>query len=137
MGIANDPSLVEALFKANSGAKDFSSTQFGQLLYYHVALFGTYEDSFIQHRDGLLSDRDFGSVINSIAANFQRAAGRLMWKTYLRATYENEFAAFMDTLLAKTPVTPFAFVLTDWLHNWTDETAPIGRLPNAPATDQA
>jgi hypothetical protein len=126
---ATEPSLVESAYKAVTGAKDFSPTQLYQFTRYSHALFKSYEDSFYQHRDGLLTDRDFGADINIAGRVLRVPAFRLQWRR-MRTGYGPEFVEFIDALLAKTPVEPPSFDTDAWLAEWSMEQALVPSGPS-------
>jgi hypothetical protein len=124
MGLATEPSLVGALHKIQTGARDISSEQIRQCLYYAFAMFSGFEDLFFQHRDGLMTDRDFGSVKNALGRILRLPGYRLLWK-HLRPTHGAEFTDFMDALLARTPVASPILDPAEWLRDWDEEVALI------------
>jgi hypothetical protein len=124
MGIATEPSLVEAVGKAINGDKDVSRSQLSQFWFYSLAIFNSVEDSFYQHRDGLITDRDFSAVMNGARRTFAISGFRVMWK-WQRANYGQEFAEFMDTLLA-APVPLMRLDPATWLRDLAREEATPG-----------
>jgi hypothetical protein len=132
MGLATEPSLVAAFNKLQTGAKDISSDQFRQCLAYAFALFSSFEDMFLQHRDGLTTDRDFDSVVNAIGRLLGYPGYRLLWKR-LRTAYgkQSGYAEFVDSILAATPVVSADPDLAEVLRDWATEAALIGAAPSA------
>jgi hypothetical protein len=121
MGVATEPSLVEAVDKAITGASDLTRPQLLQFFFYSLAMFNSYEDNFLQHRDGLISDRDFAPIVKGARRVFARPGYRLSWKVQ-RANYSQEFAEFMDAL-AKSPVALSALEPATWRRDLAEEAA--------------
>jgi hypothetical protein len=128
MGAATEPSLVEAIYKASVGATDITSTQLLQLLLYSNAQFLSFEDSFLQHRNGLMTDSDFGSVINSVRAFIRLPGFRVQWKRG-RMGYGTEFVEFMDALLATTPAGLGSLDPAEWLIERAKENVLVAPSP--------
>ena len=107
VGIAmarTNPFVADAVTKGLAGADDLSSTQLSQFSGFCVATMTSWEESFYQHREGLLNDAAFASFV-SVTRSLLRYLGlRVFWKR-MRGDYPNDFAAFMDMLLAETVVT--------------------------------
>ena len=99
---ATEPSLADALAKAVAGATGMTSTQLIQLDVFCRATFLNGEDSFFQHKDGLLSDASFASYTGGMLATFSLPAFRVQWK-YQRGIFASEYVAFMDKLVAEAP----------------------------------
>ena len=58
-----EPSLADAFSKATSSSEDISSTQFVQFTWFCRATFRDDEDSFYQHKEGLLNEAAFASYV--------------------------------------------------------------------------
>lgn len=98
-----DPTLAEAVWKANTGADDLNLTQLWQHLYYSGAVFSGWSDSFYQFKSGLMNADDFASERNAIKFIMAPPAMRTAWKLS-HAMYRKDFVEFMDGLIAETPV---------------------------------
>jgi hypothetical protein len=117
---ATEPSLANALYKALTSAQDIMPTQVLQVSRYAQGIFKSYEDSFDQHRDGLMTESDFRAFINTARGAVRQPGFRVLWKRS-RSAYGTEFVDFMDTLVAKTPVEPLSWDPTEWLNDLARE----------------
>jgi hypothetical protein len=99
---ATEPSLADVLAKGVAGATSMTNTQLTQLSLFCRATFLNGEDSFFQHKDGLLSDASFASYTGGMRATFSMPGFRVQWK-YQRGIFASEFVAFMDKLVADAP----------------------------------
>lgn len=110
---ATEPSLAEALAKVVAGATDMTSAQLTQFGVFCRATFLNGEDSFFQHKDGLLSDASFASYAGGMLATFSMLAFRVQWK-YQRGIFASEYVAFMDKLVAEAPKVSPVDRLAQW-----------------------
>lgn len=77
---ATEPSLADVLAKVVTGTTGMTSMQLTQFSVYCRATFLNGEDSFFQHKDGLLSDASFASYTGGMLATFSLPGFRVMWK---------------------------------------------------------
>jgi len=98
-----EPSLAEAIAKGLAGAEDMTRAQFVQFRVYSQARFTLSEDTFLQHRSGLLSEEAFATFSRTFAGGLASPGVRVLWK-WLRNQYDGEFVAFTDKLIAERPV---------------------------------
>jgi hypothetical protein len=113
-----DPSAAEAVSKGLVGAEDISATQLAQFTSYCRAAFYGAEDDFYQHHEGLLNESAFASYLNGVKGTMASPGFRAAWKRQ-RRSFGSDFVAFMDKLVAETPVS----TLADPLARWKDDIA--------------
>jgi hypothetical protein len=123
LNLATTPSLVEAFYKALSGAQDISPGQLIQFRAHTVGAFQSFHEAFLQRRDGLIPDHDFVTTTNTIAAQFRFAGARLMWKQIRSRFATTEYVEFVDAILARTAVEPYVNDPSEWLRDWAKESA--------------
>ena len=110
-----EPSMTDAITRVNTGAANVTSTELDQYFYWQVANFRSYEDSFWQHKEGLLTASDFDGLVTSITFAVGLPAARLAWRR-TRDAYHGDFVKFVDELVAKTPIRKWA--TADALGQW-------------------
>ena len=108
-----EPSLADAFVKGASGMEDISPTQLTQYSNVCRAIFINSDDTFYQHKDGLLDEAGFAGFVAGMKESFRYPGFRAQWKS-ARRNYGIEFVEFMDKLVAETPVIPPADVLAGW-----------------------
>jgi hypothetical protein len=108
-----DPFIADAVVKGVAGAEDISSTQFEQFRHYCMAHISHAEDSFYQHKEGLLNDAAFETFVSALKAWFRSCGTRAVWKR-VREAYAGEFVEFMDRVYAETPIDPPSDGLAQW-----------------------
>ena len=104
---AEDPTIAEAILKGLRGGADINETQYAQFTHFCRASFYNAEDTYFQHKEGLLSDAAFASFVASVKGWAARAPGiRAAWRQF-RGLFVSEFAEWMDATLAEvTPAAP-------------------------------
>ena len=109
---AQEPSIAVAISKGATGSDDISDTQYAQFAHFCRASFYNAEDTYFQHKLGLISEEAFASFVASVQGWASRAPGmRAAWKQF-RGLFVSEFAEWMDRTLAQAqvaqPIDPFA-----------------------------
>jgi hypothetical protein len=111
---ALDPLIADAIMKGLRGADDTTATQYAQFTHFCRASFYNAEDTFFQHKHGLISDEAFASFIASLKGWAMRAPGmRAGWKQF-RSLFVSEFAEWMDRTLAEVETAPPIDTFAQW-----------------------
>jgi hypothetical protein len=100
-----DPPVANAVLKGMRGANDLTDTEVFQFVNHSGARFFNAEDSFYQHREGLLNEFSFDGLRNGLRVSLTSAPMRVIYK-HQRIMMGREFVEFMDQLLATIPVAP-------------------------------
>ena len=100
----SDASLAEAFTNATRCAPELTFNQLQQFGGYARALFLDAEDTFNQHRDGLLREGDYDAFLNWFRYNLSIQAYRSVWRLLLRGSFGLDFTTFVDRLVGETPV---------------------------------
>src|SRR5689334_18289517 len=108
-----DPSLLPAWTMGLRGAADIGSDRHFQFMYMARARFVSLEDSFLQHRNGLMDEGAFAGHIEAFKLVFSARGLRAAWKL-TRSIYDSEFADFVDRL-AVEPLVPEQTSVERWL----------------------
>ena len=98
-----EPSAAEAVALGNAASEAMSATQIRQFIWYCNARFINAEDAIDQHADGLLGDNAFEGLIATFKLALAAPGFRAAWRVQ-RAGFRGEFVAFMDGLLAQSPM---------------------------------
>jgi hypothetical protein len=125
MGSAH-PSVAEAVVKGMRGFSDMSETQVFQFISYGSARFFNAEDSFYQHREGLLNEYNIDAVTNGLRTSFASPGMRTVYKRS-RVMMGREFVEFADQLLAATPVAAGPDLAARFMADLAAELAGAGR----------
>jgi hypothetical protein len=111
----SEPGRAALMSKAAVRPEALSIEELDQFMTICRAAFLSGEDSFLQHKAGLL---DKGSWRGFVAGATAQVAGSLGMRAAWRLTsaqFDPEFVAFMDDLLAKNPAHPQADRLAVWV----------------------
>jgi hypothetical protein len=98
MRLAADPTLVALVTKGHWTPEQLTLEEFEQYMNYCRASFLSGEDSFLQHRTGLLDDAAFHSFAEGGRTALLRPGYRAAWRMSSRA-YGPEYADFMDGMV--------------------------------------
>jgi hypothetical protein len=116
VGIAltgTEPSVADAFVKGAFGDEDISLTQLSQFSAVCRATIINSEDTFYQHKEGLLDEASFVGFVAGMKGTLRYPGFRAQWKS-ARRSHGIEFVEFMDKLLAETPVRPRFDILARW-----------------------
>jgi hypothetical protein len=121
---ATHPSLAEAVSLAQYSPDQLNFSQWLQFMNHTGAISSLYEDTFYQHKHGLLSDDAFESRLGTLRATVTSPAFRAVWNVS-RRLYGHDYVEFIDKLVATTPVIVFDFParFADWKSNANSEIA--------------
>ncbi|MGH8253627.1 MAG: hypothetical protein ACRES2_06265 [Steroidobacteraceae bacterium] len=97
-----------------AGDQGFSREEFGQWMLLCRAAFLSGEDSFMQHKAGLLSDGAFASYVAGVRYYMSSPGLRAAWQVS-SGQFGSEFVTFVNGELARTPLAP----ATDTFAKWT------------------
>lgn len=97
--------MAELLTKATSddGWMSLNDVELTKLIGWTRGLLFHFEDSYLQHLDGLMDDRAFEAAKSSIITILSRPALRAIWDL-TRGFHSKEFTAFIDALNRNTPL---------------------------------
>lgn len=127
IAIATSPELTEATLKVYAGEALTMSEWFRynvvQGAYYQHA-----EDSFYQHKHGLLPDDAYHGFENTLRVVLARPGARLAWKI-VRPRFDDDFVEYMDRLISATPISEFWVpnVVERWKTDMATEVAAAAR----------
>jgi hypothetical protein len=105
--------FAEAYRSCMSGETQVPETQLVQFIGYCRAVFLGAEDSFLQHREGLLDEAAFNSFNRSLHSLFESPGMRATW-SILREWYDVEFATYMDGVVRDATDRPIGIQHAQW-----------------------
>jgi hypothetical protein len=101
----SDPSLSRVLSKGRWLPEQLTFDEVEQFFAACHAMFRNHEDTFLQHKAGMLNDMTFRSAAQSAKGMFGWPGHRVFWLRS-RDAYIPEFVAFMDGLMEEQPFRP-------------------------------
>ena len=108
-----EPSLLEAIAKGRTGAKDISAAQLAQYMAFCRAIFVHFEDTYSHHKEALLSEEAFADFSRSSRIMLSQPGIRIVWKR-TRQVFGDEFAHFIDKAISDVPVAQPIDQLFQW-----------------------
>jgi hypothetical protein len=110
-----EPSTADAVFKGMSADEDMSLTQIRQFALYCACRFYNLEDAYSQHADGLLDETAFANMTATLKNGFTQPGMRVGWRIF-RTQFgaDGDFVAFVDALLAETPLAGIGNPASGW-----------------------
>jgi hypothetical protein len=101
------------------GSPDVDARDLRRFISLMRAYFVNYEDSFLQHREGLLEAAAFANVEAALYSTMTGPGHRAAWKV-VRGAFDRAFQDYLDGVIADTTAAPFSSTL----ERWKDATAP-------------
>jgi hypothetical protein len=117
-----EPAAAIAVAKGVAGSNDLTETEFHQFRAYCQTRFRIGEDSFFQHKDGLLGEDAFDSFIAITREGLKAPGLRVMWQE-LRDTFQPEFVQFIQGLVDDVPSAAAQDPFAKWKSDITVERA--------------
>lgn len=114
--------IAEVVDRCWDGAENISTVQLRQFANVCRQFFISAEDSYLQHRDALLSEAAYASLVASLTAYLTSPGVRAMWKL-TRGWYEPGFASFVEQVMAEVALAPYADRLAQWRSAVAEEIA--------------
>ena len=117
-----DPTLSSLFYKGMRRPQDLSSGELDQFLSICRAAFLSGEDSFLQHKSGLLDRTAYASFVAGLRGYAGAPGLRAAWRL-TSSQYAAEYAAFMDATMASTPRAAGGELLAQWMEVVQSEAA--------------
>src|SRR5215472_2170704 len=108
-----DPSVALAVRKGLDGDKNITLVELEQFNVYIAGFFHSLEETFNQHRVGLIDDVEYADFEKLVRGSCNSAGMRLIWRTR-KPNLGKEFAAFVDRIVAEQKIAPPRDRLADW-----------------------
>ncbi len=99
---AQSSDLAAAIANAHGDYEGLTPTERTQLTFFSRATFRGIQNTFFQHRQGLLSESAWHDYEAIIRLNLERSDVREWWQTE-RDAFDRQFAEYVDRLLAESP----------------------------------
>lgn len=109
-----DPNLSPVFNKGTQRPEELTREELDQFLTIARALLLSGEDSFLQHRAGLLDERAYRSFVTGTRWMLAAWPGlRAVWRL-MSGQYGPDYAKFMDDLVAEAPPVPAPDRMVQW-----------------------
>ena len=125
-----DPDFAAVNLRVTTNASDVSLADWSRFNAHARAIFQNGEDTFSQHRRGLLHPDDFEGFARALSWTFRGPGLRVAWRNH-RESFPSSYAAFVDEIFASSPVVPIRQTALDqWKAHMAVELASVDALPS-------
>ncbi|MFI4970027.1 MAG: hypothetical protein ACHP7D_07455 [Lysobacterales bacterium] len=107
------------ILRGHAGDPTLSVTECHRYLWSMYPLFLHFEDSYYQHRDGMLGEDQYASILGHLRSQSSTPGFRALW-LHIHDRFPAEFAGFVDSVMRDTPVT--AAEIGSWTETWKSAT---------------
>jgi hypothetical protein len=108
-----EPATNRTISRFMSGDESVSSDEFSQFRLLFQAMTYSQEDTFLQHKLGLIKDDEFDGFRERMKGFFAAPAARAIWRQ-TRSSHGAEFRAFLDDVVRESRSTPPSDPMEDW-----------------------
>jgi len=115
-----EPTVSEAITRAMLGDMSMDGAQVQTAVIHFCALFWSAEDSYLQHKAGLLDKAGWETELSTLRANLSIPTVRVSWKVN-RIAFNEEFRAYVDSLLQEIKPLKRPDLLTRWKNMMAQE----------------
>lgn len=109
------PEVAALILRGHAGDPTLTQVECHRYLWSMYPLFLHFEDSYFQHRDGMLGDGQYASILGHLKSQSSTPGFRALWQ-HIRDRFPLEFSAFVDGVMRETPVT--GAEIADWTAEW-------------------
>lgn len=112
--IARDDT-AELVLRGHAGDPTLTETELHRYLWSLYPLFLHFEDSFYQHRAGMIGDGQYASIVGHLKSQCTSPGFRALWR-HIRLRFPTDFVAFFDNAMETTPVD--CSEIATWTADW-------------------
>jgi hypothetical protein len=109
------PETAALVLRGHAGDPTLTPIECQRYLWSMYPLFLHFEDSYFQHRDGMLGDGQYASILGHLKSQSSTPGFRALWQ-HIRDRFPPEFSAFVDRVMHETPVT--GAEIATWTSAW-------------------
>ncbi len=100
------------ILRGHAADPSLSAVERQRYLWSMYPLFLHFEDSYFQHREGMLGEGQYASILGHLRSQCSTPGFRKLWQ-HIRARFPADFAAFIDGVMRDVPVSAAE------IHDWT------------------
>lgn len=114
------PEVAALVLRGHAGDPTLTTLECHRYLWTMYPLILHFEDSYYQHRDGMISDAQYASIIGHLKSRCPSPGFRATWQ-HVRARFPPDFTTFVDGLMRETPASIDADA--EWTERWRERAA--------------
>ncbi|HWU78250.1 MAG TPA: hypothetical protein VN043_17275 [Rhodanobacter sp.] len=96
------PDMAPLIFRGHACDPDLSAIERQRYLWGMYPLFLHFEDSYFQHRAGMLGEGQYASILGHLRSQCTTPGFREIWQQ-IRRRFPSDFVAFVDGLMDEVP----------------------------------
>lgn len=101
--LAGSDELMKTVLRGWAGDQTLNDVQANQFFWVVSAAITMFQDTYHQRREGMVSPLMYDSALRTMTFQLTQPGARAVW-LIARETYEPAFVAFIDQVMARTPV---------------------------------
>ncbi len=109
------PDTAALILRGHAGDPRLDPVECHRYLWSMYPLFLHFEDSYYQHRDGMLGDDQYASILGHLRSQCSTPGFSALWQ-HIRVRFPAGFTGFVDSMMRETPVT--SVEVTGWTDAW-------------------
>ena len=125
------PETAALILRGHAGDQTLTPIECQRYLWSMYPLFLHFEDSYFQHREGMLGDGQYASILGHLKSQSSTPGFRALW-LHIRDRFPAEFSQFVDRVMRETPVT--GAEIATWTSAW--KTAAAAQAPRTTPVTQ-
>ncbi|HEY0233084.1 MAG TPA: hypothetical protein VGC55_17685 [Dokdonella sp.] len=114
------PDTAALILRGHAGDPTLTSLECHRYLWSMYPLFLHFEDSYYQHRDGMISEPQYASIVGHLRSRCPSPGFRALW-LHIRERFPADFVGFVDGLLREIPVDDADG--SQWTERWRERAA--------------
>lgn len=129
------PETAALILRGHAGDPSLSALECQRYLWSMYPLFLHFEDSYFQHRDGMIGEGQYASIIGHLKSQSTTPGFRALW-LHIRERFPPEFTAYVDGVMREAPVS--GAEIADWTAEWRAQSAqPAAQTPRPGSTSSS
>jgi hypothetical protein len=110
---ASEADFTDTFIRGQAGDTSLDARDCNRFVWFAATMFNMFQNMFDQHRDGIIDKTTFATAQTSMRYQLAMPGTRAAW-TVLRDHYEIGFVAYLDALMADTPMDGVPDVSAAW-----------------------
>lgn len=106
---------TDLILRGHAGDPTLTPTELHRYLWSMYPLFLHFEDSFYQHRSGMIGDGQYASIVGHLRSQCTSPGFRALW-AHIRMRFPDDFRSFFDNVVETTDVD--SREIASWTANW-------------------